>query len=148
MNTKRVQKQLQRHEGYRKLPYLDTEGVLTVGYGRNLDVNGVSRPEARFMLANDVRKAYAELRQKVPFYGQLNDVRQEVLVNMIVNLGWPRLRGFKKMFAALELAVSSGDEDHFLTVKLEMLDSRWRTQVKGRALELGDLMQSGMVDAD
>ncbi len=136
MNHSRIEKQLRRQEGYRKHPYRDTELVWTIGYGRNLDANGISRVEARFMLKNDIAIAEGEARSRFPFFKDLDSVRQEVLVNMFYNLGWPRLKTFVKMIEALK------DQD-YLMAAAEMLDSKWHSQVKGRAEELADQMRTG-----
>ena len=85
--------------------------------------------------------AEAECRRRLTFYDQLIPARQEVMVNMMFNLGWPRLKKFVKMIAAAE------DGDHEL-VAAEMLDSRWHRQVKGRAVELADQYRSGVSTTD
>jgi len=136
MNQERIEKQLRRHESYRKHPYRDSEGVLTVAYGRNLDANGISRLEARLMLRNDIEASEEECVTRFDFFRGLNDVRQEVLVNMMFNLGWPRLKGFVKMIAALV-------EKDYEMAGAEMLDSKWHRQVKGRAKELAKQMRTG-----
>ncbi len=146
MNHPRLEKQLRRHEGYRKRPYPDTEGVMTVGYGRNLDDVGISRPEARMMLRNDIGVAEAECRKHMEFFDKLSGTRQEVLVNMMFNMGWDRLRTFKLMFKALRGAVTTDD---FSEVKVQMLDSRWAKQVKkGRSEELAEQMLTGKEKTD
>ena len=66
----------------------------------------------------------------------LNENRRRVLMNMIFNLGLPKLLGFKKMLKAIENDDYDGAAD-------EMLDSRWAKQVKGRAVELADIMRKG-----
>ena len=48
----------------------------------------------------------------------------------------PRLNKFKKMWSAIE------DED-YNNAAVEMLDSRWAEQVKGRATRLSDIMRTG-----
>ena len=136
MNHTRLEAQLRKHEGYRKHAYRDSEGVLTIAYGRNLDANGISRGEARFLLKNDIAIAEGEARSRFPFFEDLDSVRQEVAVNMMYNLGWPRLKTFVKMIAALK----DGD---YLLAAAEMLDSRWHSQVKGRAEELAEQMKTG-----
>jgi lysozyme len=55
---------------------------------------------------------------------------------MAFNMGVPRLNKFKKMWAA----VHDGD---YPTAAKEMLDSRWATQVKGRAVKLSNAMHNG-----
>jgi len=136
MNTERLRKQLQRHEGWEEKPYKDSVGVLTIGYGRNLDDVGISLEEGSFMLENDISTAESECEKRFSFFSDLNDIRQEVLTNMMFNLGWPRLSGFKNMIAALE-------EADYELAAAEMLDSKWHTQVKSRAEELADQMRTG-----
>ena len=136
MNYTRLETQLRRHEGYRKHPYRDTEGILTIAHGRNLDNVGISRSEARFMLKNDIAVAEEECKKRLSFYTDLSDTRQEVMVNMMLNMGWGGMRLFKNMLAALR------EEDYGLAAA-EMLDSKWHRQVKGRAEELADQMKEG-----
>ncbi len=136
MNHSRLAEQLRSHEGYRKHPYRDSEGILTVAYGRNLENVGISRVEARFLLKNDIATAEAACKKRMSFFTDLDDTRQEVLVNMTLNMGWGSLRLFRKMLAALRV------EDYELAAA-EMLDSRWHRQVKGRARDLAAQMREG-----
>lgn len=136
MSSERLRKQLQRQEGWRDRPYKDSEGYLTLGWGRNLDGVPLSEEEGSFMLENDITTAESECEMRFSFFSDLTDIRQEVLTNMMFNLGWPRLKGFKNMIAALE------EEDYELAA-VEMLDSKWHTQVKSRAEELATQMRTG-----
>jgi lysozyme len=52
---------------------------------------------------------------------------------MCFNLGYPRLSGFKNFLSALK------DED-WEKASLEMMDSKWATQVGDRAKRLSDRM--------
>ncbi len=40
---------IKRHEGLSLKPYMDSRGFLTIGYGRNLDANGISKSEAEYL---------------------------------------------------------------------------------------------------
>jgi len=139
MNRDRLQATLERHEGLRLTPYLDTVGKMTIGYGRNLDDNGITQWEAEMLLAYDIGIATIAVVEVIPtiFLG-LNDVRQEILINMIYNLGPTRLLGFKKMIAALDAFDYEKAAD-------EMLDSRWAVQVGQRAIELAEWMRTGTI---
>ena len=53
------------------------------------------------------------------------------MANMGFNLGLTRLLQFKKFLAAME----KGDYE---TAAIEMMDSRWAVQVKGRSTRLRD----------
>lgn len=133
MNKPRVTKQLKRQEGFRGDPYQDSEENWTIGYGHLLPM---SKALARIILAKDIDVAEQECWSRFDFFDGLNSARQEVLVNMMFNLGWPRLKRFVKMIAAAEAG------DHEL-VAVEMLDSRWHRQVKGRAEELAEQYRTG-----
>ena len=124
------------HEGLRLKPYLCTAGKTTIGWGRNLDDNGISEEEASTMLANDVEMCVRELQRNYSGYAILDEVRQAVLIDMVFNLGWPRLSQFKKMFAAL-------DAQDYIHASREMLNSRWADQVGMRAKRLADMMRTG-----
>lgn len=128
-----------RHEGLRLKPYRCTAGKLTIGIGRNLDDTGISEAEARLMLRNDIVAAEHQLKATFPWFTTLDPLRQQILINMAFNLGLPRLRRFRRMLAAVE----QGD---YQQAAIEMLDSRWARQVKGRADELARWMRNGHQD--
>lgn len=134
-----------KHEGKvtradgRHMPYRDSVGKLTIGYGRNLDDMGITDYEASVMLDHDLAVCQAELIKAHPALlhnDSLSDERKKVLFEMAFNMGVPRLLGFKKMWAALEA------HDYSLAA-LEMLDSAWARQVGMRAIMLADIMSTG-----
>lgn len=128
--------QIKRHEGLRLKPYYCTENKLTIGYGRNLEANGLSQSEADFLLANDIEFVKSALAKVLPWYLRLSPMRQAVLVNMGFNLGVDGLLKFKKMLSAV------WESDYDLAAK-EMLNSRWASQVGYRANELATQMRTG-----
>ena len=88
--------QLKSDEGLRLKPYKCTEGYDTIGYGRNLETNGISENEAETMLMNDICRVMNSLND----HGLLVDhtsPRQDVLINMAFQLGVSGLLKFKKM---------------------------------------------------
>lgn len=126
---------IKKHEGLRLLPYKCTAGKLTIGYGRNLEDNGISQYEAEEMLNNDIQRCYSQL-VKLHCWNKLDEVRQAVLLDMCYNLGIVRLKNFKKMLGALEVGA-------YNRAAAEMLNSKWAAQVKSRATELAKIMQKG-----
>lgn len=133
--------QLRRHEGLRLDPYKCSEGYLTIGFGRNLDTNGISEAEAEFMLMNDLVACESELKGE-GWYNQLDETRRAVVLNMAFNLGKPTLLKFKKFIGALS-------DDDYETASKEMVtgsnggESKWASQVGKRAYELADQMRTG-----
>ncbi len=126
---------IKKHVGLRLKPYLCTAGKTSIGFGRNLDDNGISLEEAEVMLANDLKPAEEMLANKMDHWDALSEVRQAVLINMVFNLGWPRFSKFKKCIAAV-------NDGYFDRAAAEMLDSRWARQVGNRAIELSEMMKS------
>lgn len=136
MNKTKLAEQLKTHEGLRLKPYKDTIGKLTIGIGRNLEDKGISEKEALSMLNNDVDEFYSKLAKKIPWFLNLDDARQNVLVNMAFNLGIAGLMTFKKMLDAVRLGL-------YLVAAEEMLNSKWAKQVGYRAEELAKQMRTG-----
>jgi lysozyme len=117
-------------------PYRDTVKKLTIGYGRNLDDNGITRDEAELMLDNDMGDAVTDA-SSLPYWGSLSPVRQIIMSDMVYNLGLTKLLNFKKMHAALEI------RDYNLAAH-EMKDSKWYRQTERRAKVLVEAMQTGL----
>lgn len=123
------------HEGLRLKAYQDTEGVWTIGYGRNLQELEISKEQAEAWLIQDLLQAAVQVR-RFKEYNDLSENRKNVLIEMCYNLGPNRLSGFKKMFEAL----GEGDYDK---AAAEMLDSKWAKQVGNRAIRLANRMRAG-----
>jgi len=137
-----LRRQIKEHEGTgpvrlgRFMPYRDTVGKLTVGYGRNIENIGISRVEAEFLLDNDIDSIERSLKTHLPWFAALDDVRQGALINMAF-MGIVKLLGFKKMLAALE----RGD---YATAASEALDSKWATDVgPTRAGDVAHMLRTG-----
>lgn len=122
-----------RHEGMRATPYIDSLGVQTIGIGHNLH-KPLSHAAILQIFKDDVNEAKNDCLHAFPWFADLSEPRQWVLINMCFNLGLTKLQGFYKFLAAVE----RGDYD---TAATEMLDSLWSKQVKKRAQELAALMQ-------
>ncbi|MCP5003036.1 MAG: lysozyme [Planctomycetes bacterium] len=131
----KIQKLVADHEGLRLKPYKCTAGKITIGYGRNLDDNGISAQEAEAMFARDLTETYADLSQ-FEWFKDLDEAREAVMVDMCYNLGIVRLKKFEKTLLFVEKGLYHAAAD-------EMLDSRWAKQVKGRAITLSKMMDTG-----
>ena len=114
---------LKRDEGFRGLQYDDTEGQPTIGYGTLLPL---TKEEGTMLLEHRLNTLVVELYTESA-YAKLPYSVQRAMGNMAYNMGVPRLKGFKRMWAALY----AGD---YVTAGWEAWDSKWRRQVgKGRA---------------
>lgn len=136
MQINQIISDLERDEGVRLKPYLDTVGKTTIGVGRNLTDNGITAAEARVLLQNDLFRVANELDRVAPWWREMSQVRQNALVNMAFNLGLPRLLTFKKMMLALE-------NGNFETAWAEAMGSKWAAQVGERANRIADCFIKG-----
>ena len=127
---------LVRHEGLRRLAYEDSVGVLTIGVGRNIEEVGLSDDEIYYLLKNDIRRCETELDNSFRWYKDLDQVRQEAMINLCFNLGITRLRKFKLALRAMEAKDYEDAADEFL-------DSLWATQVGQRAVEVAEMIRTG-----
>lgn len=131
----RLANYITRNEGFSPTPYKDTEGILTVGIGFNLE-EGFTLEECKLILRHRIGKLINELCDRVPVYIDVCAVRKMVLIDMAYNLGVNRLLKFRKMLAAMER------RDYEEAAK-ELLDSRYAAQVKGRAKRNALMMETG-----
>ena len=139
MNRARFKDRLIKDEGSVPYAYEDSEGYLTIGVGRLIDKRKggkLSDDEIEYLLDNDIDKVINQAIRAFPWYQDMDDVRQEVVLNMIFNLG---IAGFSRFKHTIE-AIARHD---FVDASREMLDSRWASQVGNRALRLSEAMRTG-----
>lgn len=136
MNIAQLKQDLMRDEGCRLKPYTDTVGKVTIGVGRNLDDVGISLAEADMLLLNDICSVISSLDMALPVWSGLSDARQRALANMAFNMGIHGLLDFRDMLAAIR----AGDFD---TAAKQCLNSKWATQVGGRAQRIAMLLSTG-----
>lgn len=129
-------RQLRIDEGEKLKLYRDSEGILTIGVGRNIEHRGIRSVESALMLSGDIDEAEEICRKVFPQFDVLPGARQRALCNMAFNLGEPRLRGFVKMVAAV-------NEQRWQDAVRELRDSKWYEQVGDRAKRIEALMRDG-----
>ena len=125
-------KLIRGHEGLRLQPYEDSRGILTIGYGRNLE-RGISKDEATQLFERDLREARVAARQ-YKWFRRLSRSRQAVVVDMHYQLGARGFSSFVRTIAALAA-------QDFETAADEMLRSRWHDQTPARAERLATMMR-------
>ena len=135
-----------KHEGSVKdpktgmhIPYQDSKGFWTIGYGTLIDSRrggGLYDEEAAYILRNRIGLGFHEANENFYWFRKLSTNRQEVIVEMLFNLGLKGLKGFKRMISAIKV------EDWEDAAK-EMLDSNWADDVGVRANELAEIMRTG-----
>lgn len=136
--TEDLAAQLKIDEGSELQIYTDTADKITVGVGRNLTDCGIYQDESDLMLSNDInKKVYGPLDAQLPWWRDMDDVRQGVIANMCFNLGiWTLLK-----FTSTLTAMKSGD---YSNAAKFMRASKWHTEVTKRAERLAVEMETGI----
>lgn len=91
---------LATEEGFRALPYTDTQGHTTIGFGFNVDA-GISRSAAGALLTAQLDELDGELFSYA-WYQTLDPARQSVCLDIAFNAGLSGLLHYPKMIAALQ----------------------------------------------
>lgn len=143
MTTPFLPADLKHDEGCRTVAYQDTLGIWTVGVGHAHVPEGTvwTQQECDDQLDTDIAKAEALLDANAPWWKDLNDPRQDVMVNLCFNMGWgdgsSGLSSFKNTLKFIE----DGD---YASAATGLLKSKWATQVHSRATRLASQMQTGV----
>ena len=129
----KIEEYITKHEKMVLKPYTDTVGKLTIGVGRNLDDNGISKDEALYMLNNDLKIVSNDLHNIFEDFNYLPYDVQLALTDMMFNMGKPRFLGFKKMIAAIK-------NKDFKEAARQAKNSKWCKQVGTRCEDNYELL--------
>lgn len=144
-------------ELYRQHVYTDGDGLrahggakgkLTIGYGLNVEAEGLSEVEASWLLERKLIKHGNAFGALWPHLFKLDSVRQSVMLELAYNMGPEGLFGFHDTLKALE----RGDWDE---AKRHLLASKWADDVDPRQRpgvgvddELAERLRSGQIQPD
>ena len=131
--TEPLAERLKTEEAFRGLPYDDTRGNPTIGYGTKLPI---TKAEGAWLLETRLADTHARLSKSWEPYGGLNEARQHALLDMAYELGVDGLLGFHDMLAALE----RGD---WAAASAAALDSLWAKEVPIRAIVIAAALKNG-----
>lgn len=132
--------QLQEFEGLRLKAYLDTVGVLTIGYGHvdsSITPDTVwTKEQAEAQLDADIAEKTAQVKARIPWFDRLNEPRQAVIVGMAFQLGIHGLLGFNNTLGAIR-------DERWEHAANGMLMSKWAKQTPNRVRRLARQMATG-----
>ena len=144
MNVEKLREQLKIDEGCVYEIYNDHLGYPTFGIGhlvRESDPeNGspvgtkVSEDRVADAFDDDIEIVLSDCNKLYPDFENLPEEAQQIIANMMFNLGRPRLSRFRGMKAGVDARDWNRAAD-------EMVDSRWYAQVGRRAERLVDRMR-------
>ena len=130
---------LKVHEGVETHAYKCSASKSTIGVGRNIDQEGgigLSEDEIDYLLQNDIDRITTELDFEYGWFSDLNEARQDAMIDISFNLGQTRLRKFQKALTAMA-------QSNWNTAADEFMDSKWSKQVGNRAKELTEIIRTG-----
>lgn len=111
--------------------YLNNE---TVGYG-HLVSRGFDPEVIELQLAKDIEGALRDAR-KIDYFDSLDPVRACAVVDLVFNMGLPKLKRFVNFHAAMRI------KDYKLA-SMEIKNSRYYTQTGRRARKICDAIKTG-----
>ena len=136
INMERLTNQLIIDEGLKLKPYRCTSDKLTIGVGRNLQDNGITEGEAKFLLKNDISRVAGECMYEFPWFNGLSEKRKEAVINLVFNMGMATFKKFKKTIAYIEAG-------EYEKAGVELLDSNYARQVGQRSQRVADMLILG-----
>lgn len=107
------------------LPYPDSVGKLTVGYGHLVD-KGLPSEIALMLFRADIADALEDVRHCFSCYDQLSRPRQLVLISLAFNLGRAKLNKFVRFIGAVHLGKWDEAADELLDSKAAREDAPFR----------------------
>ena len=145
MDIEKLRKQLEIDEGIVHEVYLDHLGLATFGIGHLvIDSDpeygaevGTAVAESRCIevFNQDVEIVLSDCKILYPDFDELPEEVQQIIANMMFNMGRPRLSKFKGMKAGV-------DDRDWERAADEMVDSAWYRQVTNRAERLVERMRN------
>ena len=145
MNIDKLREQLEIDEGVVYEVYLDHLGYPTFGIGHLIIESdpehgcevgtSVSADRVAEAFEQDVQTVLSDCTKLYPDFDDLPEEAQQIIANMMFNLGYPRLSKFKGMKAGVDAQDWNEAAD-------QMVDSAWYRQVTNRAQRLVDRMRA------
>ena len=145
MDIEKLRKQLEIDEGCVYKIYNDHLGYATFGIGHLVTESDpeqgqslgtpVSSERVAEAFDSDIETVLSDCNILYPDFEDLPEEAQQIIANMMFNLGRPRL----SKFVGMKRGVDSKDWD---AAADEMIDSRWYRQVGARAERLVDRMRN------
>lgn len=139
-----LEEMIERHEGKRRTVYDDATGQPikpgytlighpTIGVGVNLE-EPLSEAAIQLMKQDKINNSRNDCLHAYPWFAELDEKRQWVMIDLCFNMGLPRLMGFKKFLLAMSLG-------EYEIAANELLDSLLAKRKQRRALALAQMIR-------
>ena len=132
-----LRSQLIDHEGERLTAYRCPAGFITVGVGRNLEGNGISQEESRYLLDHDINRCINDAVNQFPWFPDLDPVRQRAVIDLIFNMGIGR-------FLTFTTTIGCFARKNYEAAAFALERSKWYGQVGRRAVRVVAMVRTGI----
>lgn len=92
---------VEEFEKFKPLVEVNSSNENIVGFGRNLNKDGISKEEAQHLLKNDIQKVIALVKNFV-FFEELSVNRKMVIIDIVFSMGLDYLVSLKEIIKYLE----------------------------------------------
>ena len=136
-------------EGFSSKVYKCPAGFDTIGYGRNIEANPLSKEEkaklvngevskevAKEWLEAELSRCYDNCASAFVWFRDLDIKRAGALVDMAYNMGLGTLKTFKNSLGFMERKDYKGAAENFRK-------SKWYSQVKRRGVRITEIIEKG-----
>ena len=134
----KLEMMIRQDEGLKQHIYTDTTGNRTIGYGHNLDANGISLEVAELILKNDIDNVIIDLTKNLPVYNEIDDTRKVALLDIAFNIGVTGLMQFRTFLGLIE-------QGKFQNAANDLLNTLWAKQVPNRAARIAHVIETGIL---
>lgn len=147
MDLEKTAKWIGQEEGFRNEAYKDHLGKWTIGIGHLLEGKGYSEEQMASMywtdaevthnFEKDIQAVLRGLDRNIPWWADLSEVRQAVLISMGFQMGVEGLLAFKRTLAAIK-------DGRYSDAASYMLESKWAKQTPNRAKRTAKMMETDL----
>ena len=143
MDWPKLEDQIKRHEAKRNKMYADSCGVLTIGYGHNLQANPISDEAVEQIFQDDLAQVLAYAKT-LPWWPQAsqNDARSRAFIDFLFQMGslnrFPAARA-----AAIDGNWSACADQLRFTNGPGTSETPWYTETGQRAVEVVYAIRNG-----
>ena len=151
MTTQQLYDEVKFEEGEKLKAYKDRNGIWSIGIGHNIEVDptlqpqlnhliaeGITQEQSQQLFATDMQKATADLDKHLPWWRQLDDIRQDAVVNIVFNRGINGFLAFHHTVDALQ------QKQYALAARNLLATKPWSTEIPERAKRIANQIETGV----
>lgn len=124
------------NEGKRNQMYKDGLGIETIGIGHNLRDKPISDRAVQIIFEDDIAEIFPQLDKHLPWWRDLDDVRQCAIADMAFQMGVGGLLGFRNTLVLIHAG-------QYTEAAAQMRQSKWHEQTPVRCERISLMIETG-----